>query len=96
MGFNRKRKMKTCFRFFGPLTFICGLIMISLSLVHPAAAAPRVPSGGLWVSFDTQPSYPPGVAPLAQNLVNYLNKDGGADSTVYVPELHRLFARYQR
>jgi hypothetical protein len=29
-------------------------------------------------------------------VVGYLNKNGGADAAVYVPELHRLFAHYSR
>jgi len=88
--------MKTWLRLLGPLTFVCGLVLITLSLVHPASAQPREQSRGVWISFNTQPSFPPGVNPLIQSLVNNLNKDGGADSTVYVPELHQLFVHYSR
>ena len=88
--------MKNSFRFLGPLTFLCGLIIISLSLTRPATAQPQATTHGFWVALDTQPTFPPGVNPLIQNVVGYLNKNGGADAAVYVPELHRLFAHYSR
>jgi len=88
--------MKNGFRILGPLTFVCGLVMITLSLVDPAKAAPRVPAGGIWVDYNTLASFPPGIPPLIQDLDANLNRGGGADSAVYVPELHRLFAHYPR
>jgi len=89
--------MKNGLRFLGPLAFLCGVAMMTLSLTHTASAQPGTQSrGGYWVDFDTQPTYPPGIQPLIQNLDGNLNRNGGADSAVYVPELHRLFAHYSR
>lgn len=88
--------MRNSLRFLSPVTFTFGLILMSLSMLHPASANPAAQSHGVWISLETQPSFPPGVEPMAQSLVNTLNKEGGADSAVYVPELHRLFAHYSR
>ncbi len=69
---------------------MAGILMLSLSLRHPALAQPPVQAQGLWYSIDTTPTFPPGVADTIQGTVGNLNWNGGADAVVYVPELHCL------
>ena len=86
--------MKNYSKWIGLLTFMAGVLMLSLSLRHPALAQPPVLARGSWYSIDTTPTFPPGVAGTIQATVGNLNRNGGADAVVYVPELHCLFAHY--
>ncbi len=87
--------MKYNSRWIGPLTLLAGLVMLSISLTRPAVAQQRTQHVGAWYPLDTTPVFPPGIPGKIQGISGTLNENGGADSAVYVPELHCLFAHYR-